>query len=63
MDDKHAQICLRCGGNMKPGTAMAQNYGGIHDFPNGPVVTLSPKGPGKLIECLKCEKCGHSVSK
>lgn len=47
---------------MKPSKAIAQTYGGSPDFPGGTVVTMSPEGPGKLIDCLKCEKCGHSVS-
>ena len=54
--------CRRCGGKMKPSKAIAQTYGGSPDFPGGTVVTMSPEGPGKMIDCLKCEKCGHSVS-
>lgn len=54
--------CLRCGGQMKPGKAIQQTYTGIPDFPNGAVVTLSVGGPGRLVDCDKCEKCGHSVA-
>ncbi len=51
--------CQKCGGEMKPGKALAQTVTGIPDL--GEVVTLSPGGPGKLIDCLKCAECGHSV--
>jgi|LakMenEpi03Aug12_release.lakeMendotaPanAssembly.Ray.scaffolds.fasta_scaffold03608_28 hypothetical protein len=55
-------VCQRCGGTMKPSKAIAQTYGGSPDFAGGPVVTMSPEGPGKLIDCLKCERCGHSIT-
>jgi hypothetical protein len=55
--------CRRCGGPMKPGIAMAQTFsGGSPDFIGGPVVTMSAGGPGKLIGCLKCAACGHSMT-
>jgi hypothetical protein len=47
---------------MKPSKAIAQTYGGSPDFAGGPVVTMSPEGPGRLIDCLKCERCGHSIT-
>ena len=53
--------CRRCGGQMKPGIALEQTYTGSTDFPGGEVVTMSPGGPGRLVECMKCEKCGWSV--
>lgn len=28
----------------------------------GEVVTLSPGGPGQMIDCIKCSACGHSVN-
>lgn len=55
--------CRRCGGPMKPGLAMGQTFrSGSPDFIGGQVVTMSAGGPGKLIECLKCADCGHSVT-
>lgn len=54
--------CRRCGGEMAPGKAIAQTYAGIPDFPGKEVVTLSPGGPGVLVDCLKCRECGHSVT-
>ena len=47
---------------MRPGVAIAQTYTGSEDFPGGDVVTMSPGGPGRMIECMKCDTCGHSVS-
>ena len=55
-------ICRKCFGKMKPGKAIQQTYTGYPDFPNCAVVTLSPGGPGRLVDCDKCEKCGHSVA-
>ena len=53
--------CRRCGGRMKPGIALEQTYTGSTDFPGGEVVTMSPGGPGRLVECRKCRECGWSV--
>lgn len=55
-------ICRKCGGQMKPGKAIQQTYTGMPDFLNGAVVTLSAGGPGRLVDCDKCEKCGYSVA-
>jgi len=53
--------CRRCGGEMKPGIAVGQTYtAGAPDL--GDVVTISPGGPGRVIECLKCAACGWSVT-
>lgn len=54
--------CRRCGGEMRPGKAIAQTYTGAPDFPGCEVVTMSPAGPGAMVECLKCSECGHSVT-
>lgn len=56
--------CKRCGGLMSPSVAMQQTFtSGSPDFPGDLTgITLSPGGPGKLIECLKCDKCGWSVT-
>lgn len=57
--------CYRCGVEMKSGTAIAQTMtGGMKDFDSDPgPVTFSVGGPGVVINCLKCPKCGHSISK
>jgi hypothetical protein len=55
-------ICRRCGGQMVPSKAMGQTWTGRPEWPGDTLVTMSPGGPGKLIDCLKCEGCGHSVS-
>lgn len=54
--------CRRCDSLMRPGIALGQTYGGIPDFPDGHVCTVSPAGSGRVIPCLKCSGCGHSVS-
>ena len=33
-----------------------------HPAPGGEVVTMSPGGPGRIVPCLKCSACGHSVT-
>lgn len=58
---KSGAWCSKCCGDMKPGVAIAQTYVGSEDFPGGDVVTMSPGGPGRMTECMKCESCGHSV--
>ncbi len=57
------QECRRrgCDGEMQPGAAIRQTYTGSPDFPGGHVVTMSPGGPGQLVPCLKCKKCGYSM--
>lgn len=55
--------CKRCGGTMQAGIAIEQTYAGIPDFPgDGHVCTVSPAGPGRVIDCMKCENCGWSVT-
>lgn len=55
--------CKRCGGPMAPGQAIAQTYTGLPDFPGDEhAVTVSPGGPGKLVDVLKCSACGWSVT-
>lgn len=55
-------FCRHCELPMAPGIAIDQTYTGSPDFPGGEVVTLSPGGPGRVIECLKCPACGWSVA-
>ena len=55
--------CPRCGGEIRPGKALSQTWTGKPDFPGHEIVTMSPGGPGRLIECLKCCDCGHSVTR
>lgn len=57
--------CRKCGGQMRPGIATGQTYtAGTPDFPGDEeAVTLSAGGPGKVIEAMKCSKCGWSVTK
>ncbi len=55
-------FCRHCESPMAPGIAIEQTYTGSPDFQGGEVVTLSPGGPGRVIECLKCPACGWSVA-
>lgn len=56
--------CQKCGGQMRPGVAMAQTFvGGVPDFAGDDhVSTFSAGGPGALTDCMKCEACGWSVA-
>ena len=55
--------CKKCGGAMKHGKAILQAWTGIPDFHGDKdCVTLSQGGSGKLIDCVKCEKCGWSMT-
>ncbi len=54
------RLCLRCGGVMRPGKAILNTCTGIPDFPGQEIVTLSPGGPGIMVDCLKCCQCGQS---
>lgn len=60
--DPDLRLCKRCGGIMRPGIAMGQTWNaGIPDFPGQDAcITMSPGGPGRVIDCMKCEACGWS---
>lgn len=58
-----APACTRCGGAMKPGKAMGQTAVARRSS-RGPndVRTFYAGGSGRLIDCMKCERCGWSVT-
>lgn len=60
--DPDLRLCKRCGGIMRQGIAMGQTWSaGIPDFPGQDAcITMSPGGPGRVIDCMKCEACGWS---
>lgn len=60
--DPDLRLCKRCGGIMRPGIAMGQTWSaGVPDFPGQDTcITMSPGGPGRVIDCMKCEACGWS---
>ena len=63
-EDTVIQECKKCNTPMKEGIAIQQTYTkGSPDFIGGDIVTMSPGGAGKLIPCLKCPKCGYSITK
>ena len=48
---------------MRKGQAIAQTMSGTPDFPGDRhAVTVSPGGPGRLIDYTKCANCGWSVT-
>lgn len=49
-----------CPHDYHPGIAIQQTYTGIGDFHEHDICTFSAGGPGKVIEVMKCSKCGHS---
>lgn len=53
--------CPRCDVPMRPGVAILPTVVGEEDDIGG-CVTLSYGGPGRLIDCLKCPECGHSIT-
>lgn len=56
--------CPECGGVMKIGIALEDKLSGMPDFIGSKeIVTLSSTGEVKLIEVLKCKKCGFSIKR
>lgn len=53
---RSADSCRKCSGQMRPGIAMGQTTSCSDEG------TCSPGGPGYLRECMKCVRCGWSVS-
>jgi len=62
--DDEQNLCPKCGGKMAPGVALLQTWvRGMDDFPgsdNAIGQTMVVGGPGKLVDVIKCEACGHS---
>lgn len=58
------KICIKCGGELKPSKAFLDTFTVSDDFgrdKGGIGTTSSQNGPAKLVNCLKCNKCGHSI--
>jgi hypothetical protein len=55
-------VCPRCDVPYAPGEAIEQTWIGHPEWPGDTIYTMSPGGPGRLVPCLKCPKCGHSVT-
>jgi hypothetical protein len=60
------QPCFKCSGQMNKGVAIMNTFtAGMPDFPGSKddrCVTMSIGGPGKMIDCWKCENCGRSIT-
>lgn len=54
--------CPKCNGKMKYGVAMQSTAVCISEN-RRPLQIYTFGGPGKLIQVLKCERCGLSVTK
>jgi hypothetical protein len=55
--------CPVCAGEMRSGQVLQSTWVGSADFAGDPhPVTVSPGGPGKMVPCMKCTLCGHSVT-
>jgi transcription elongation factor Elf1 len=60
---KGQSTCRKCGGEMRPGKALAQTFTAAEpDLPDSNVVTLKAGGSGKQIDVMKCSECGWSVT-
>lgn len=53
MKTKETSVCHKCGGNGKSSK-------GIMNFHNIQISDKSKEFETKLIDCIKCESCGHS---
>jgi len=68
MSPFYGQACRQCGGKMKPGIALQNTVRrDISDFScretaDSTGQTFSYDGSVKLINCLKCEDCGRSIT-
>lgn len=63
--DALLRFCLKCNVEKVSGQAlMTTLVAGSPDFPGDERgITMSPGGPGVVVTCWKCPKCGHSVTK
>ena len=55
--------CKKCGGKCHPSKALNNTMVYYDDFggdAGGRGTTGSRSGKPKMVECLKCEDCGHS---
>ena len=55
--------CPKCHSSMGDGKVLLNIFGGYSDFPGDSIVTMSPTGDAKLVDCWKCSICGHSIVK
>ena len=56
--------CKKCNGDMKKGKAIECKLTGYRDFASDKypcTVSPDPRQP-MLVDCLKCENCGHSIT-
>lgn len=57
-------VCKKCGGELRPSKAIVCKTTGMADFAGDThacTVSPDPRQP-VLVDCLKCTKCGWSVT-
>ena len=61
-DNDSGYLCNKCGGNYHPARALVNTTVAAIDFSDIDIYgdTLSRSGPAKMVDCMKCESCGHS---
>lgn len=59
-------LCMHCGGQMRPSMAYQNSMTFAQDFPGEKTgsrgQTMSRDGVAQLVNCVKCEACGWSVT-
>lgn len=60
MNDAQLCACPRCRGEMLPGIALETTWVGSPDDLGGDLMTMNPGGPGRMVDCVKCQSCGFS---
>jgi hypothetical protein len=61
-DGTRVRLCPRCGVGMEPGIALVSTLTAGEPDLGGDVATMSPGGPGRVVNVAKCPRCGHSIS-
>jgi hypothetical protein len=55
-------ICRKCKGNCFPSKALINPLCGVSEWSDGDMIgaTLNASSDAVMVDCLKCEHCGHS---
>ena len=56
--------CKICGGELKPSKALMNPLCGVSEWSDGDIdgATLSFSSDAVIVDCQKCENCGHSFT-
>lgn len=57
-------FCRKCGGRCKESRALVNPLCGSPEFSDGDMAgaTLSAAADAVILDCFKCENCGHSFT-